>query len=81
MPVQRLGRDSKFFQETMGRGGSTFFIIRPEKKDSQTPAPESNSPSHMVPDTPEGMEQAVKQIFQEAKEQMSADSPSEKTEE
>jgi hypothetical protein len=50
MPVQRLGRNDKAFQETMGRGGSTFSIIRPKQKDSPIPPPESDSQSSQADD-------------------------------
>jgi len=64
MRVIDCGYNPKLFQEVVGRGGVAFCSPRPSQK-------ESDSSSHLVPDSSSGMDQAVKMIFQEAKEQMS----------
>ena len=76
MKVEYEGRDDKLFQEMLGKGGMTMSVPRREKSVS----PEQSSQSHLVEDSPAGIEQSIKQIFQEAREQMSGDSES-KTEE
>jgi ADP-ribosylglycohydrolase len=58
-------RNEKLFQQVMGKGGMIMSAPRPVRQDSP-------DQSHLIPDTPEGTQQMVEQIFQEAREQMSS---------
>jgi len=71
MTVSRV-RNEKLFQQVMGKGGMIMTAPRPESQGSQ-----KQDQSHLVPETPEGMQQAMKMIGRGVREQMSGETPPE----
>ena len=71
LTVNRV-RNEKLFQQVMGKGGMIMTAPSPEPQGYQ-----KQDHSHLVPDTPEGIRQAMKMIGREAREQMSGETPPE----